>query len=137
MYDANIVIVAETRTRLRMLMRVRPFYSVSAIFTLYTCRVLSFIESGTPAYYHAVPSILRLIDEVKSDFREALGISIRDAVHHFNLFPLCVRRDIAMLGNLHKIVLGIAPSPFYKLISRRVCNLRSYGFHNGIPFQDK
>ena len=42
-----------------------------------------------------------------------------------------------MLGNLHKIVLGIAPSPFYKLISRRACNLRSYGFHNGIPFHDK
>ena len=42
-----------------------------------------------------------------------------------------------MLGILHKVVLGIAPSPFYKLISRRVRNLRSYGFHNGIPFHDK
>lgn len=50
---------------------------------------------------------------------------------------LCVRHDIAMLGNSHKIVLGIARSPFYKLISRRVCNLRSYGFRNGITSHDK
>lgn len=89
MYDAIILIVAETRARLRILMRVRPFYSAAAIFTFSRCHVLSFIESGTPAYYHAAPTILRFIDEVQSDILEALGISIRDAVHNFNPFPLC------------------------------------------------
>ena len=42
-----------------------------------------------------------------------------------------------MLGILHKIALGVAPSPFYSFISRRVHNLRSYGFRNGVNFHDK
>ena len=89
---------------------------------------MSFIESGAPAYYHATPSILKMIDGVQDDFLEVVGISKKDAIFHFILAPLCTRRDIAMLGILHKIALGVAPSPFYDLISRRVQNLRSYGF---------
>ena len=105
--------------------------------TLYKCHVLSFIESGTPAYYHAAPNILKLIDGIQDDFLEVIGISKKDAILHFNLAPLCTRRDIVMLGILHKIALGVAPSPFYNLIPRRVHNLRSYGFRNEVNFHDK
>ena len=59
MYDAVVGIVGEAGSRLKMLLRVRPFYSVVALVTLYECHVPSFIESGTPAYYHAAPSILK------------------------------------------------------------------------------
>ena len=61
MYEAVVGIVAETSSRLKMLLRVRPFYNVSALVNLYKCHVLSFIESGPPAYYHAAPSILKLM----------------------------------------------------------------------------
>ena len=96
MYNAVILIVAESSARIKMLMRVRPFYSISVLMTLYKCHVLSFIESGTPAYYHAVPNILKLIDGIQDDFLEVVGISKKDAILHFNLAPLCTRRDIAM-----------------------------------------
>ena len=137
MYEAVINIVVEAGSRLKMLMRCRPFYSIGALINLYESHILSFIESGTPAYYHAAPSILKLIDGVQDEFLEAIGISRKDAILHFNLAPLCTRRDIAMLGILHKVVLGVAPGPFYKLISRCVSSLRSYGFHNGVPFHNK
>ena len=137
MYEAVVGIVAETGSRLKMLLRVRPFYSVSALVNLYKCHVLSFIESGTPAYYHSAPSILKLIDEIQNEFLMTLGISVRDALIHFNLAPLRLRRDIAMLGVLHKINLGTAPAPLQNLIQRSVCNLRTYGFYNGVPYHNK
>ena len=61
--------------------------------------MFSFIESSTPADYHAAPNNLKLIDEIQVDFLEALGIVSLDAMcYFFSIFPLCVRRDIAMLG---------------------------------------
>ena len=54
---------------------------------------------------------------VQNDFLEMLGISTREALIDFNLVPLTSRRDIAMLGVLHKIVLGVAPTPFQTLFN--------------------
>ena len=45
--------------------------------------------------------------------REA-GITELDALLHFNLAPLSVRRDIAMLGIIHRCVLGDGPPQFSK-----------------------
>ena len=137
MYDAVVGIVGEAGSRLKMLLRVRPFYSVVALVTLYKCHVLSFIESGTPAYYHAAPSILKLVDGIQNEFLTTLGICNKNALIHFNLAPLRLRRDIAMLGVLHKVSLGIAPTPLQNLIQRRVCNLRTYGFRNGVSYHNR
>ena len=111
MYDAVVSIVAETGSRLKMIYRVRPFYSVSALINLYKCHVLSFIESGSAAYYHATPSILKLIDEIQIVFLANIGISKECALKDFNLAPFGLRRNIMMLSVLHKIALGIAPAP--------------------------
>ena len=60
-----------------------------------------------------------------------------DALLKFNLAPLCVRRDIAMLGVLHKIVLGIAPSPLSELVCRSASSLMHYGFRSSVPLHNK
>ena len=75
MYDAVIIIAAKSGARLKMLLRARPFYSKSDLVCLYKCHVLPFIESGTPAYYHAKSDILKLLDDVQNGFIEKLGIS--------------------------------------------------------------
>ena len=137
MYDAVVGIVVEAGSKLKMLLRVGSFYSVSALINLYRCHVLSFIESGTPAFYHAAPSILKLLDGIQNEFLEILGIPVVDALVHFNLAPLKVRRDIFMLGVLYKISVGIAPTPLGNLIKKKVCNLRSFGFRNGISYHNK
>ena len=72
----------------------------SDLVCLYKCHVLLFIGSGMPAYYHATSSILKLLDDVQNGFIENVGISNVDALLHFNLAPLCVRRDVAMLSVL-------------------------------------
>ena len=137
MYDAVVGIVAEAGSRLKMLLRVRPFYIVRALVNLYECHVLSVIESGTPTFYHATPTILKLLDEIQNEFLESIAISRVDDLMTFNLAPLGLRRDIYRLGALHRINLGIAPIPLRNLIPKRVSNLRSYGFRNGISYHSK
>ena len=78
--------------------------------------------------YHAAPSVEAVVDIVQSDFLEALGISERQALSEFHLAPLNVRRDIAMLGLLHKCALGTAPRPLLDTFPRSSSSLFHYGF---------
>ena len=73
---------------------------------LYKSLVLSFIESGTPGYFHASDSVLATIDRVQKRFLREVGLSEVDALVRFRLAPLGVRRCIAMLGFLHRVTLG-------------------------------
>ena len=137
MYEAVVSIVGECGSRLKMLMRVRPFYTIRGLVGLYKCHIFSFIESGTPAYSHVAPSILWMLDRVQNEFLEVIGMSKSEALIHFNLALLNSRRDIPMLGVLHKVVLGVAPTPFQTLFKRSECDLRCHGFWNGISYHNK
>ena len=64
MFKAIVCIVAEASARIKMIRSVRNFYQTSELIALYKSHVLSFLESGVPAYYHARSSILKLVDEV-------------------------------------------------------------------------
>ena len=67
------------------------------------------MESSTAALYHAAPTTLAWIDRVQHRFLKEIGLSELEAVRNFRLAPLNSRRDMAMLGVLHKINLGEAP----------------------------
>ena len=99
--------------------------------------MLPSIESGSPAYYHAAPNILKMVDSVQDDFLSSLGVSKVDAIVRFNLAPLNTRRDISLLGVLHKIMLGTAPGPLANLFARPCPNLFAYGFRNGVALHNK
>ena len=43
-----------------------------------------------------------------------LDVSDEEALLHYNLAPLCARRDLAMLGLIHRAVLGQGPPLFRK-----------------------
>ena len=96
----------EAGWRLQSILRPRRFFSERQLMTLYKSRVLSFIEAGTPGYYHAAPSVLYLLDRVQHRLLRELQLSEDDALFYHNLAPLRARRDIAMLGLLHRRVLG-------------------------------
>ena len=65
---------------------------------LYESHVLSFLEGATPALYHACPSILRPLDAIQETLLQELCVTEAEALVNFNLAPLPMRRDIAMLG---------------------------------------
>ena len=59
-----------------------------------------------------------MVDRVQTRFLEELSISPETALLEFKLAPLCARRDMAMLGLIHRVVLGEAPAQFEKFIRR-------------------
>ena len=81
-------------------------------------RSTCYIESYTPAIYHASKSVIGHIDHIQDRLLRRIGFSNINALSSFSLVPLATRRDIAMLGVLHKVSHGIAPEPICKLFPK-------------------
>ena len=95
-----------------MLLRTQRYYSTRNLITMYKQQVLSFVEYRTAAIAHASSSLLHQLDRVQERFLRNIGISEREAIVGLNLAPLPVRRDIALLGVIHRAALGCGPPHF-------------------------
>ena len=73
---------------------------------------MSYVEYRTAALYYATNTILAPLDEVQRRFLRNLRCTEVEALMEFNLAPLATRRDVAMLGVIHRTVLGKGPSHF-------------------------
>ena len=113
---------------LRSLVRTHRYYSDAELVLLYKSHLLGFLEYRTPAIYHATCVVLERLDRLQTRFLEKAGINEVDALVHLNLAPLSVRRDIAMLGMIHRTVLGKGPSHFKALFP--------HSHHTGRPVLD-
>ena len=78
----------------------------------------SFLEYRTAAIYHATRAILSRLDAVQARFLRDIGVDDIIALDKFNLAPLSARRDMAMLGLIHRTVLGKGLEHF-KTVFRR------------------
>ena len=116
--------VVEAGWRRRTLLRSRRFFSTAELILFFKSHVLSYIEYRTSGIYHAASSNLAELDRVLSGFLHQVGVSALDALLHFNLAPLSTRRDIAMLGFLHRVRLGFAPTALSELFPLDVSDLR-------------
>ena len=74
--------------------------------------LLSYFEYKTPAMYHAKREVLQKLDRVQSKLLSDIGVDEVTALIEFNLAPLSARRDMAMLGVIHRTVLGKGPRHF-------------------------
>ena len=98
--------------RLLTLVRTRRFHTDAELLMLFETHLVSYIEHRTPAFAHASSSVLAEVDAVQERFLRTIGVTEEDALHHFRLAPLPVHRDIAMLGLVHRCVLGRGPAIF-------------------------
>ena len=105
-------VVVAAGWKLKMLLKTKRFYSDAELVGLYKAHLLAYLEYRTPAIYHATKDILQRIDRVQSKLLKDVGIDEGDALLHFSLAPLTTRRDIAMLGVLHRAVIGKGPEHF-------------------------
>ena len=110
--------------KMKSLLRVRRFYSTVDLVMLYKSHVLSFIEYRTAGIHFASTSVLNSVDDVQSRFVSQVGLDETNAFMLFNLAPLCVRRDIAMLGVIHRAVLLQGPAQLWKFFRRDVVRRR-------------
>ena len=105
-------LVAKCRYKIWTLRRSWRYYCVSGLILLWKSKVLSFIEYRSAALYHAADTVLRPLDDLQRCFLEELGVSELEAMFLHNLAPLSTRRDIAMLGLVHRSARGRGPGHF-------------------------
>ena len=105
-------VVGQASWKLTTILRARRFHEVPQLGQLYKSKVLSFVEYRTPAVYHAAKTTLAGIDVVQTRFLSECSLSDEDVLLHFKLALLEARRDVAMLGLMHRTVLGCGPRHF-------------------------
>ena len=91
------------------------FFTGSDLVLLYKQQILSYLEYRTAAIYHGCDSRLAALDALQDKAMQAACVGEVDALMVFNLAPLCSRRDIAMLGILHRAVLKQGPKQFHSV----------------------
>ena len=92
------------------------YLSPASLVKLYKSKVLSFVEYATPAICHAPPFFLKRLDAIQTRFLSEAGISDERAIRELKLAPLSCRRDIAMMGLIHRTILGKGPAQFRQYI---------------------
>jgi len=112
MTDTVFALAKDCRWKLTAILRTARYNTCMQLVLLYKAQLLSFIEYRTPAIYHACASSLEKLEHIQDRLLEAAGMSSLDALVHCRLAPLSARRDIAMLGLIHRTVLGKGPSHF-------------------------
>ena len=78
----------------------------------YKSHILPYLKFATPAVFHATATTLEKLDKVQSIFLKEIGLTELEALEKYNLAPLSVRRDVALLGVVHRTVLGKGPPQF-------------------------
>jgi len=119
--------VNEAGWRMTRILRTRRFFTDRDLIIHYKSHVLSYMEYRTPGIYHAATTVLQPLDNVQTRFLSDLGVPEIVALFEFNLAPLHSRRDIAILGVIHRTLLGEgAPHfrQFFYSIGRGMYSLR-------------
>ena len=124
MCDAIVDLATEMLWRVRSILRAQRYNTVTGIMNLYKAKVLSYAEYRTAAIYHSSVSSLEAVDQVQRSFLKDIGVDELSAFMSFNLAPLSLRRDIAMLCLIHRTVLGLGPQHFQRFFFAESCSDR-------------
>ena len=106
------------RWKLTKLLRAKQYLDTPSAVIQFKSRILSYVEHRTAAIYHSDSTVLDPVDKQYDRFLSELGLIRKDALFSFSLAPLNSRRDMAMLGVIHRSVLKKEPEQiheFYEL----------------------
>ena len=109
-------ILAKIRPRIKALLRTRSHYSTASLIEQFKTHVWGFMEMHSGGIFHASTSILDVLDNAQNSFLRELNVSLEKAFLDFNFAPPTLRRNIAILGMLHKRALGESHPSFETLL---------------------
>ena len=98
--------------KLSAILRTSRFFDAGHVVYVYKTKVMSYIEFRTSAIYHASDALLQRIDSIQNRMLKSIGVEEKNAISEFHLAPLRTRRDMAMLGIIHRAMLGLGPDHF-------------------------
>ena len=122
LFDANLSmtqmclqLVQTSKWKIACILRSRAFHDNADLLHIFKAKIWSYLEYRTSVIYHCNGDLLAEIDSLQERFLAKIGMCRKVAALHYSFLPLCTRRDIAMLGMLHRTRLGHGPSQFNAL----------------------
>jgi hypothetical protein len=116
MHSAIEQMLAKVRPKVTAILRTRAYYSISDLITQFKTQIWGLMEAHSGGLFHAAISLLQKIDQVQKRFLREIGISAVRGFLEFNFAPPSLRRNIGILGLLHKRVLNKCHPSFQRLL---------------------
>ena len=95
------------RPKIKAMLRTRGLYDLPTMLQQFKTHIWSIIEHHNGSLRHATATLLARLDGLQVSFLDELQITEDAAFVNYNFAPLGLRRDIGILGFLHKRVLGL------------------------------
>ena len=102
------------RWKLTTLLRTRHLFDTPTLIIQFKSRILSYVEHRTAAIYHPDATLIKLIDNQFDRFLLQAGITRANALTNYLFAPLNARRDMAMLGGIHRSMLRKGAAQIYE-----------------------
>ena len=116
MHTAIEQLLSKIRSKSTAILRTRAYYSTPELINQYKTHVWGLVECHCGAYFHAASGLLEKISQVQRSFLSKLGVTEQQAFLNFNFAPTRLRGDVAILGLLHKPVIGQTHPTFARLL---------------------
>ena len=111
-------LMTKINPKITVILRTRGYYSVPQLIVQFKTHIWGLMEAHMGGIFHATNSLLAKIDRAQNRFLRELDISVDQALLEFNFAPPQIRRNIGILGLLHKRVLGKCHSSYDTLLPR-------------------
>ena len=99
-------IMSWARPKVKALLRTKGQYNVSGMLHQYKAHIWGGTEYANGAILHASDTVLSRLDRLQKHFLDELHLTAEVAFLDYNFGPPTLRRDIGILGFIHKRVLG-------------------------------
>ena len=116
MHSAVEQVLGKIRPKITAILRTQGYYSIADLIVQFKTHIWGLIEMNIGGYFHAAASLLAKIDAAQNRFLRELGLSPAQAFLEFNFAAPSLRRNVGVLGLLHKRVLGKCHPTFERLL---------------------
>ena len=136
MQQAVDKLLSQIRPKVKAIIRTRAHYASSDLISQFKTHIWGLMECQNGGIFHASTSILEKLDDVHFKFLRDIRIHPSEAFLKFNFAPPTLRRNIGILGMLHKRVLGLCHPMFQVLLPFcvDVPEYSSHGNHNKLLY---
>jgi len=111
-------ILSQIRPKIKALLRTKSHYDVKDMIAQFKTHIWGLMEGHNGAIFHASRSILQQLDLCQQHYLREIGLTESEAFLHYNFAPPVLRRNIGILGLLHKRVLGKCHPMYEELLPR-------------------
>ena len=116
MQQAIDQLLSQIRPKVKAIVRTRSHYAVKDLISQFKTHIWGLMECHNGGIFHACSSLLEKLDAIHFKFLRDIGSDHANAFLEFNFAPPTLRRNISILGLLHKRVLGLSHPMFQTLL---------------------